>query len=408
MRARPTRRARSLTVLAAALALSGCGLTASPGSGPVPTLNLVVHEPPRVALSLQLPGGRPAAATAFRYSTSRRAPVIRGSVHPAGATLYVRNPSGALTTVQPRRNGSFAVRTALSPGRNGFEFIGYRLGSISATAKVAITCRCAGGAPALSEPAPATPATLAAQATASGPVTVSATAGEVVVDPIRAPAPPSSGGAGHWRSGFELTEYYPALEAWSVGADVPAPGLSGEYPIDWLYGAHGLSMEGEGIATDGSWYHIAGLGAGGWLTAAGTPASFGDLARAPFWRTGGYWRTKGGGLTYPLAGGGWSNGAGVRYVSPPAGISFAPGPAKPLGYLRSIAVDPRVIPLGSHVYIPAYAGVNGGWFVAQDTGGAIVGRHIDVFVPPPATPDEEGGLGTGQQVYVVPPGRPLP
>jgi len=405
MRARPTRRVRLLILLAAAVALSGCGLSAGPASNPVRTLNIVVHEPPRVGLAVQLPGARPTAASAFRYSTSRRAPVIRGSVHPAGATLYVRSPSGALTTVQPHRNGSFEVRTALAPGRNAFQFIGYQLGSISATARVAITCRCAAAAPAVSDPSTATPA---GQATAAGPVTVSATAGEVVIDPIRAPAPPSSGGDGRWMNGFELTEYYPALEAWSVGADVPAPGLTGEYPIDWLYGAHGLSMEGEGIATDGSWFHIAGLGAGGWLTAGGTPASFGTLADAPFWRTGGYWRTAGGGLTYPLAGGGWSNGPGVKYIDPPAGISFAPGPAKPLGYLRSIAVDPRVIPLGSYVYIPAYAAVNGGWFVAQDTGGAITGRHIDVFVPPPSSPDDSGGLATGQQVYVVRPGQAVP
>ncbi len=67
------------------------------------------------------------------------------------------------------------------------------------------------------------------------------------------------------------------------------------------------------------------------------------------------------------------------------GISFAPGPSRPLSYLRSVAVDPRTIPEGSHIYIPAYASVNGGWFEADDTGGAIIGRHIDVFRPPPPT-----------------------
>jgi 3D (Asp-Asp-Asp) domain-containing protein len=38
-----------------------------------------------------------------------------------------------------------------------------------------------------------------------------------------------------------------------------------------------------------------------------------------------------------------------------------------------VAVDPRVIPLGTHLYIPGY-----GPAVAGDTGGEIVGRRIDL------------------------------
>ncbi|MGQ9500733.1 MAG: ubiquitin-like domain-containing protein [Anaerolineae bacterium] len=38
-----------------------------------------------------------------------------------------------------------------------------------------------------------------------------------------------------------------------------------------------------------------------------------------------------------------------------------------------IAVDPKVIPLGSHVYVPGY-----GKAVAGDTGASILGRHIDL------------------------------
>lgn len=41
-----------------------------------------------------------------------------------------------------------------------------------------------------------------------------------------------------------------------------------------------------------------------------------------------------------------------------------------------VAVDPRVIPLGSKLYIPGY-----GWAVAADTGGAIIGNKIDVWLP---------------------------
>ena len=38
-----------------------------------------------------------------------------------------------------------------------------------------------------------------------------------------------------------------------------------------------------------------------------------------------------------------------------------------------IAVDPSIIPLGTHVYIPGY-----GEAVAEDVGGAIQGHRIDV------------------------------
>ena len=41
-----------------------------------------------------------------------------------------------------------------------------------------------------------------------------------------------------------------------------------------------------------------------------------------------------------------------------------------------IAVDPKVIPLGSKVHVEGY-----GYAVAADTGGAIKGNKIDVFFP---------------------------
>jgi 3D (Asp-Asp-Asp) domain-containing protein len=40
-----------------------------------------------------------------------------------------------------------------------------------------------------------------------------------------------------------------------------------------------------------------------------------------------------------------------------------------------VAVDPDVIPLGSTVYIAAYDRT----FIANDTGGLVIGRTLDVY-----------------------------
>jgi uncharacterized protein YabE (DUF348 family) len=53
------------------------------------------------------------------------------------------------------------------------------------------------------------------------------------------------------------------------------------------------------------------------------------------------------------------------------GINLKTNPGSKL-----IAVDPRVIPLGSKVYVDGY-----GYAIAGDTGGAIKGNRIDVFFP---------------------------
>lgn len=51
-------------------------------------------------------------------------------------------------------------------------------------------------------------------------------------------------------------------------------------------------------------------------------------------------------------------------------------------YGRTIAVDPHLIPYGSRIYIPALKDwPNGGWFIAEDTGGAIKGYKLDIFIP---------------------------
>ena len=204
-----------------------------------------------------------------------------------------------------------------------------------------------------------------------------------------------------WISGATVTEYYPVPESWFDGALVRAPGLAGRHRVDWLYSARGVTMEGDGIGLDGRRYHVARTGRGGWVDRRGRRSCVG-CGRGVFWRAGGFWRNAAGTLTYPLAGGGWFAGFGERYV-PLRGVRFARGPSRRLRYYQSVAVDPRVIPLGSRVYIPAYRSISGGWFTAADTGGAIRGRHLDVYRTPP--PNGRGRHLSRQRVYVSPPRR---
>jgi 3D (Asp-Asp-Asp) domain-containing protein len=221
------------------------------------------------------------------------------------------------------------------------------------------------------------------------------------------PGAPDKDAHGAWFGGVTVTEYWPAPESWFVGRLVEAPGLPGLHRIDWLYSALGLSMQGEGIGLDGRSYHIDALGNGGWVTAAGriTDPGAGWAGGSPYWRAGGFWRNRTGGVTFPLQAGGWSAGRGREYVPLP-GVTFAPGAALSLRAYQSIAVDPGVIPLGSRVYIPAYLDDgHGGWFLAQDTGAAINGRHVDVYRSPPANSSDPGQYLTGQRIYVIKPRR---
>ncbi|MCF8565384.1 3D domain-containing protein [Alicyclobacillus tolerans] len=58
--------------------------------------------------------------------------------------------------------------------------------------------------------------------------------------------------------------------------------------------------------------------------------------------------------------------------SPGFGITYSGTRAK---VNRTVAVDPRVIPIGTPIYIEGL-----GWRLAEDTGGAVKGRHIDVLL----------------------------
>jgi len=62
----------------------------------------------------------------------------------------------------------------------------------------------------------------------------------------------------------------------------------------------------------------------------------------------------------------------TAYVPWCYGCSGITATGRPAGH-GIVAVDPRIIPLGSHLYIPGY-----GSAIAGDTGGAILGSRIDL------------------------------
>lgn len=207
-----------------------------------------------------------------------------------------------------------------------------------------------------------------------------------------------------WLPRMLVTEYYPARESWFSGKRIATPGVSGRKSrIDWLYSAVGMSMEGDGLGTDGNRYHIENLGRGGWVGRDGKKADWGssNKNRTPFWRSSGYWKNSKKAVTFQLDDGSWYHGEGKKWV-PPKGITFGRGPSLPLRYYRSVATDTSFIPRGSLVWVGRYRSKNGdGWFRADDTGGAIDGRHIDVYVKPPRVIGDAGSY-SNQRLYVVP------
>lgn len=78
--------------------------------------------------------------------------------------------------------------------------------------------------------------------------------------------------------------------------------------------------------------------------------------------------------------------------------------------LRTVAVDTALIPLGTSVYIPEYAGVlrpdgaaHDGCFLAEDRGVAVVGQHIDVFTGDPTiTARWNAAVPSNRGVHVYP------
>jgi len=231
--------------------------------------------------------------------------------------------------------------------------------------------------------------------------------------PRRPPPPVQAIAKPRWVPGVLITEYYPAPERWFDGRLVRAPGLPGRYRVDWLYSARGLAMQGHGIGRDGRWYRFAGPYSLTWRDERGRFTL--PCRQAPgFWSQGRpkwigpTWLNARAELTYPRPRGGWSNGPAVRRIPAEQRPSFGTGPSLPIRYWRNVAVDPRLIPRGSAVFVPAYCGTpSRGWFTAGDTGGAILGRHIDVYRAPPAKAWDSRVL-RGAKIYVVPPGYERP
>lgn len=75
----------------------------------------------------------------------------------------------------------------------------------------------------------------------------------------------------------------------------------------------------------------------------------------------------------------------------PGGLGGRPG-TRLVSY-RTLAVDPRFVPMGSLLYIPSLRGlrmpdgqVHDGYVVAEDTGIGITGNHVDLFIGAPGNP----------------------
>jgi peptidoglycan hydrolase-like protein with peptidoglycan-binding domain len=143
--------------------------------------------------------------------------------------------------------------------------------------------------------------------------------------PAHAPEAKAQAATGRALGNFLLTHYTFALESDPIHAKSPkvqAPGLPAgkKYKQSFLGSPYGIKMQGTGLADDGQYIHYKGsnsygYGVGG---AGGAPAA---------------WKT--------------------------------------------VAVDPHVIKMHSHLNIETYH--SKGTFEAKDTGGAIKGKHIDVF-----------------------------
>lgn len=130
---------------------------------------------------------------------------------------------------------------------------------------------------------------------------------------------------------FRYTGYYIPAESEANGAPVRACGLDRAYPVDFLFG-RGVTMQGTGQTTDGRYVQAD------------------------------YERNRDEHLT--------GMNRCFRYVDCAYGASGRCVVAN-----QSIAVDRTIIPMGANVELQGYGARR-----ADDTGGAITGYHIDLFL----------------------------
>jgi uncharacterized protein YabE (DUF348 family)/3D (Asp-Asp-Asp) domain-containing protein len=91
------------------------------------------------------------------------------------------------------------------------------------------------------------------------------------------------------------------------------------------------------------------------------------------------------------------NSTGKNKGDPQYGITFS-GSTVAAG--RTVAVDPKIIPLGWWIYIEGY-----GFRKAEDIGSGVKGKHVDIYME---EEDEANkfGLKKGHTVYVIGPNNP--
>ncbi|GED72226.1 hypothetical protein BRE01_59280 [Brevibacillus reuszeri] len=96
-----------------------------------------------------------------------------------------------------------------------------------------------------------------------------------------------------------------------------------------------------------------------------------------------------------------ANGTSYRQVMTVQTTAYSYATDKILSYLEYplregvVAVDPKIIPLGSHLYIEGY-----GYAVAADIGGAVKDQHVDLYLPT-LSDAENYGLKKGVQVFLL-------
>ena len=220
---------------------------------------------------------------------------------------------------------------------------------------------------------------------------------------------------------FWITYYWFVPEQWFTTKRIVALGLVKPYREDFLFSARGIAMQGTGTGDDGVMLHWR-SGKGAWVNKDGAKtdtAAGGFTNGSPFARPGGctWWTIGPDGKpgadtkrpTFPNDDGTWTNPpvdpasvlpvcdrvAATAKAEYPTGHdwnsrgypdTFGIGIGAAVKEWRSIATDRSVIPKGTAIYIEAFKDTpSKGCFIAEDTGGAIIGRHIDVLVPPDKT-----------------------